>query len=94
MCLLVQEFNCKGCGLSGINADCPSSLNPVEHSLPIAPADRSSAALFLSLWEQVNHLHDLDECQDEGLIYQVNKSRKQLKCLQGRKNPYINKITI
>lgn len=90
MCLLVHEFNCKGCGLSGINAGCPSSLNPLAHSLPIAPADRSSAALFLSLWEQVSHLHDLDE----GLIYQVNKSRKQLKCLQGRKNPYINKTTI
>ena len=90
MCLLAHEFNCKGCGLSGINAGCPSSFNPLAHSLPIAPADRSSAALFLSLWEQVNHLHDLDE----GLIYQVKKSRKQLKCLQGRKNPYINKTTI
>lgn len=65
----------------------------LKHSLPIAPAERRSAALFLSLWEQVNHLLDLDECLDEGLIYQV-KSRKQVRCLQGRKNPYINKTTL
>lgn len=93
MRLLVQKFNCKSCGLSGINAGCPSSLNPLVHSLPIAPADRSRASSSC-VWVQVNHLHDLDECLDESLIYQVNKSRKQLKCLQGRKNPYINKTTI
>ena len=50
MCLLVQEFHCKGHGLLGINADLSFSLNPLAHLVPIAQADGSSAALFLSLW--------------------------------------------
>lgn len=50
MCLLVQEFNCKGRGLLGINAGLSFSLNPLAHLVPIAQADGSSAALFLSLW--------------------------------------------
>ena len=34
------------------------------------------------------------KCFDEGQIHQLNKSRKQLKCLQGRKDCYIIQATV
>lgn len=93
MCLLVQEFNCKNC--EHFRNKCklvlPSSPSPLEHEVPIAQADGSSCPFPVFLGSKA--IIYIFKCFGESQIYQVDKSKKQLRCLQGRKDPYIYKTT-